>query len=358
MQMRNLRIPVGLAAAFVVGLIGYKDTGIFVNNFNAKLNNGTELVYKQNDRAEIVGEGASKTTYKVIDGGNTVYIPKEHLLKVDNGILSYKVLYNTPLIDESSNQVIRLLFLDEHLEIIENGAEYIKVKAEDGTIGLAKKSHLNPERVRNIVIGTSKSETVLDNGVNKFRITVGDPVNVAWFENDYYIVLDNNGNKYNVPSSDISIYTKPIVEEKKVVASPQPSTPSISVANSGPVIQSLIARAETYMGRPYVWSDEGDVGFDCSGLTFALYQEIAGIKIPRSSRTQATFGTEVARENLQPGDLVFFNTTSSGNISHVGLYIGDDIMIHASSSKSSVVKSSLSEKYYDARFVTARRIID
>lgn len=356
--MRNLRIPVGLAAAFVVGLIGYKDTGIFVNNFNAKLNNGTELVYKKNDRAEIVGEGASKTTYKVVDGENTVYIPKEHLLKVDNGILSYKVLYNTPLIDENSNQVIRLLFLDEHLEIVENGSEFVKVRAEDGTVGLAKKSHLDPERVRNIVIGTSKTDTVLDNGVNKFRISVGDSLSIAWFENDYYIVLDNNGNKYNASSADVSIYTKPVVEEKKEIASPQPFTSNVSVVNSGPVIQTMVAKAEGYLGRPYVWADEGDVGFDCSGLTYALYQEVAGIKIPRSSKTQADYGTEVARENLQPGDLVFFNTTSSGNISHVGLYIGDDVMIHASSSKSSVVKSSLSEKYYDSRFVTARRIID
>ncbi|WP_059012981.1 C40 family peptidase [Streptomyces specialis] len=88
--------------------------------------------------------------------------------------------------------------------------------------------------------------------------------------------------------------------------------------------QEAIAFAEAQLGKPYVWGATGPNAFDCSGLTQAAWRA-AGLSIPRVTWDQVNFGTPVSRDALLPGDLVFFYA----DISHVGLYIGDGLMIHA-----------------------------
>jgi len=116
----------------------------------------------------------------------------------------------------------------------------------------------------------------------------------------------------------------------------------------------IVETAETFLGLPYRWggtSAEG--GFDCSGLTMAVYQ-LNGLNLPRTSRDQFRAGTGVAREGLGKGDLVFFAISGTGKISHVGIYVGDGRFIH-SPGKGKVVRiDSLSDGYYDARFMGAR----
>ncbi|MEO3755072.1 NlpC/P60 family protein [Streptomyces sp. B6B3] len=85
-----------------------------------------------------------------------------------------------------------------------------------------------------------------------------------------------------------------------------------------------IAFAEAQLGKPYVWGATGPDSYDCSGLTQAAWLA-AGVEIPRVTWDQVNYGTSVTRDQLQPGDLVFFYD----DISHVGLYIGDGQMIHA-----------------------------
>jgi cell wall-associated NlpC family hydrolase len=89
--------------------------------------------------------------------------------------------------------------------------------------------------------------------------------------------------------------------------------------------QTAVNTALAQQGDPYVWGGAGPNSFDCSGLTQYAYAA-AGIKLPHSSRLQSTMGTPVAYSNLQPGDLVFFYTP----VSHVGMYIGNGQMVHAS----------------------------
>ena len=110
--------------------------------------------------------------------------------------------------------------------------------------------------------------------------------------------------------------------------------------------------AYNFLGRPYVYGANGPNAFDCSGFTSYVYRHF-GVSLPRTARSQFSAGSAVSRNNLAPGDLVFFNTV--GYLGHVGLYIGGGDFIHAASS-GRVKISSLSEGYYRTRYAGARRV--
>jgi len=97
------------------------------------------------------------------------------------------------------------------------------------------------------------------------------------------------------------------------------------------------------------------MGVDCSGFTSLVMYE-NGYRVPRVSGNQARVGAPVYKNQLQLGDLVFFDTKGSGRITHVGFYLGGNLMAHASSSKG-VTIVFFSNRYFQSRYVTARRII-
>ncbi|ETT43155.1 MULTISPECIES: C40 family peptidase [unclassified Paenibacillus] len=108
------------------------------------------------------------------------------------------------------------------------------------------------------------------------------------------------------------------------------------------------------IGTKYVSGGTSTNGFDCSGFTMYVFDKI-GINLPHQSGSQYQMGTDVSRDEMRPGDLVFFNTSGKG-ISHVGIYVGDGEFAHASSSRG-VTISSLSDSYYVNRYVGAKRIM-
>lgn len=119
----------------------------------------------------------------------------------------------------------------------------------------------------------------------------------------------------------------------------------------------VVAAAEWALGSPYVFGGASLSGFDCSGLALFAYQK-AGITLPHSAAKQATMGTAVSRANLQPGDLIFFDT-EGGGVSHEGVYIGNGMFIQAESGTvQKVVETSLSNSYWSRVYVTARRFIN
>ena len=121
--------------------------------------------------------------------------------------------------------------------------------------------------------------------------------------------------------------------------------------------EKIIHLAKQELGKKYVWGAVGQKGaFDCSGLTKYVYQK-NGIRIPRTSLNQSKYGKYVARNQLQPGDLIFFDTSKEkkGYVNHVGIYIGNGKFLHASSAYKKVVISKLDKTFYGKRFKVARR---
>ena len=120
----------------------------------------------------------------------------------------------------------------------------------------------------------------------------------------------------------------------------------------------MIKLAKNKLGRRYVWGAVGQKNtFDCSGLTSYICKK-NGIKIPRRAIAQSKYGKYVSRKNLKPGDLIFFDTSKrrKGYVNHVGIYIGNNKFIHASSAKKKVVITSLNKNFYSQRFKGGRRV--
>lgn len=122
------------------------------------------------------------------------------------------------------------------------------------------------------------------------------------------------------------------------------ATLSVKVYTPG---SKIVETAYTKLGTPYVYGASGPNAFDCSGFTSWVYRQ-HGISIARTAQGQSRGGTPVDRANLQPGDLVFFGSSTS-NITHVGIYIGGGQMVHAPHTGDVVKVSSLNRNYVCAR---------
>jgi len=108
--------------------------------------------------------------------------------------------------------------------------------------------------------------------------------------------------------------------------------------------------AMQYLGTPYVWGGSSPGGFDCSGFVMYVYSQI-GVSLPHNAAAQYGYGAPVSRDQLEPGDLVFFD-----GLGHVGIYIGGGQFIHSPHTGDVVKISSLDESWYSATFVGARRL--
>lgn len=132
------------------------------------------------------------------------------------------------------------------------------------------------------------------------------------------------------------------------------SSPVAISRGSGAGSGSIIGFAQQFLGLPYVWGGTTpSPGFDCSGYVQYVYQHF-GISLNRTSEEQFNEGTPVSRSNLQPGDLVFFSTYAPG-ASHVGIYVGNNTMLDASSY--GISYDDLTNGYWAPRYLGARRVI-
>ncbi len=135
---------------------------------------------------------------------------------------------------------------------------------------------------------------------------------------------------------------------------PARSADTVASAESAGDSSSLVRTALAYRGSRYTSGGTGRGGFDCSGFTRYIYSKF-GIQLPHSSAAQSKLGVSVSRDELKPGDLVFFHTTRR-SISHVGIYIGNSQFVHASNHGRGVTVDSLNSSYYAPRYRGARRV--
>ncbi|MEG1257188.1 SH3 domain-containing protein [Clostridium sp.] len=180
-------------------------------------------------------------------------------------------------------------------------------------------------------------------------VRYGNKLPVISYSNGWYNVKVGNITGYisgeYVTITNESEHSNPIVKE----------TPLIESVYTG---QDVVNKVEEYLGVPYLWGGFTPVGFDCSGLIQYVYKQL-GMPLERTTYYQVHQGQTVDRSELQPGDLIFFTTNDDdpNDISHVGIYKGNDLFIQASKPGDVVRVSNLNSAYYNNRYYISKRII-
>jgi cell wall-associated NlpC family hydrolase len=153
----------------------------------------------------------------------------------------------------------------------------------------------------------------------------------------------------------------PAPADPGVTGTPAPAAPSAPVAPVAPAAPArsadgyaLSGTALSLRGAPYRDGGIDPSGFDCSGFVRYVYEQ-HGVAVPRQVRDQFRVGKNVERDQLEPGDLVFFSTVAPG-ASHVGIMIGGDQFVHAPSERGVVRVESLSQQYWASRYIGAKRV--
>ena len=239
------------------------------------------------------------------------------------------------------------------VDVIESNSNgWKKIKTSNGTTGWVSGSYLTSGSTGGSTSQTSYKATVTADSLNVrsgagtsysivTKLSKGTVVDVIESNSNGWKKIKTSGGTTGWVSG--SYLTNGVVEE--------PSNPSTNKA------QAVVDLAHKQLGKPYVWGSEGPSSFDCSGLTYYVFKNAAGITLPRTSSAQYSAGVAVSKSNLQPGDLIFSSTDGTGNITHVAIYVGDGQMIHAPRSGKNVEKVSISTNYWNNAYVGARRVL-
>lgn len=191
-----------------------------------------------------------------------------------------------------------------------------------------------------IAIVHAKTTWLKDAGTNKntVEISYSTILPVVGEETNNWIVAAPNDKKMRVAKTDVKVH-------KNYASVPKPSATTV------------INEAKRFLGLRYIWSGTSAYGFDCSGILYAIMRT-HGVLIPRDSFYQATKGTWISKSSLRAGDFVFFaGNSGTGKVYHVGLYLGDGMMLHAPNASSSVRIERYDNGAYKKNYHSARRYI-
>lgn len=186
-------------------------------------------------------------------------------------------------------------------------------------------------------------------GFNKqwYKVIYGD--DICYIRSDYLQLTQ-------IPYENQASANTPLFFRNGISTGIAPSSQALSNQNTSVLRQRIIAEAKQHIGVPYLWGGNTPEGFDCSGFTRYVLNK-CGISLPRTTTEQYQSGSYISKAALLPGDLVFLANTYRQGISHVGIYLGNNQMIHASSSKG-VTISNLSSSYYLEHYYGCRRIVN
>lgn len=155
-----------------------------------------------------------------------------------------------------------------------------------------------------------------------------------------------------------SLVASGIIEEFYIVSPMDYSVARRASRGEAYLRDEIVSTAESFIGVPYSWGGTSpQQGFDCSGLTMAVY-ELNGLKLPRSSKDQFAVGTPISQSQLSKGDLVFFATSQGRKVTHVGIYKGDGRFIHAPGKDKRIRYDSLRNGYFKTHFLGARTYLE
>ena len=253
----------------------------------------------------------------------------------------------------TSNSSICKLNQGYQVEYIGKSGQWINVKY-NGTIGYVYCDYVSNSTSSNSSTGTS------DNTIKSTKVVTASSLNFRKgpSTSNLLICALSRGTEVGFISESNGWSKVSYNGTIGYVSSQYLGDKSSSNISSAEKADKVINFAKTLLGKPYVWGAEGPSSFDCSGFTQYVFKKSVVVSLPRVSRDQSKFGQYVSRSQLKKGDLIFFDTQGSndGYVSHVGIYMGSNQFIHASSAKGKVVISDLSS-YYSSAFVNARRAL-
>jgi len=276
--------------------------------------------------------------------------------KLKKGEVTTSVL-NVRLGPSTTNRIINKIYSGNIVNIINTSNGWYEVVLSNNMKGWVHSDYI--KITYNLPNGKINTNSILlkQNSNNS-------SANVVTLKKDEVIYIkDYSDNWYNViTSSDKQGW----VESKYITVMLTQNTNVNRSGSSREVFDDIDSITAKYLGKKYAYGASGPNSFDCSGFTsyilktyYSEYINAKGINlIQRTASGQATMGTTVGRVDLQKGDLVFFDTSGiiGDNITHVGIYLGDGQIIHASTSRRQIVIDSLSDRYYSSRFMKAIRL--
>ncbi|MBT9587425.1 C40 family peptidase [bacterium] len=195
-------------------------------------------------------------------------------------------------------------------------------------------------------LSVQEIETIFDTVVKPHRGSVVEEVGESLaLPSHQNVMITADGRTLAVPTA--------APKRVKVAAKEDESDKHVSLSPRGHKVVRLLKESFRYLGVPYVWGGEDPSGMDCSGFTQKVFTD-RGMYIPRTADLQFEVGQVVARGQEQPGDMVFFETYCPG-ASHVGIYVGHNQFVHASSGAGYITFGDLRDDYFARCYLGARR---
>ena len=249
---------------------------------------------------------------------------------------------------KTSSQLLGTMAYGEKLTRVATSGSWAKVKNSAGAVGFCKKSALstkNPNTLKKTVYIKADNTKVYQ------RPNTSSKVLMKLKRNSKYtaVAKTGDGKWYRLKNGSHYGY----------VQVSQTSAAKLTAAKAASKADKIVSLAQKQKGKGYAYGAEGANKFDCSGLTYYVYKNAAGVTLKRSSAQQAAdgrFKKISSLSSVKKGDLLCFITGSGSKADHVGVYIGGSKFVHASQSKGKVLVSELTS-YWKEAFLCARRIV-